>query len=48
MAYRLYAICERKNRAKEALDYNSLVISWPEINRLANNSNRKEEQKSLF
>ena len=35
LAYRLYQICERKKRAPEALAYNSLVQSWPEIIRLA-------------
>ncbi len=35
LAYRLYTICERKKRAQEALSYNSLVQSWPEIIRLA-------------
>jgi len=35
LAYRLYTICERKKRAPEALAYNSLVQSWPEIERLA-------------
>lgn len=35
LAYRLYAICERKKRAAEALAYNSLVQSWPEMLRLA-------------
>ncbi len=35
LAYRLYHICERKNRAQEAHDYNALVRSWPEIARLA-------------
>jgi putative DNA methylase len=35
LAYRLYTICERKNWAKEALSYNALVQSWPEIARLA-------------
>lgn len=35
LAYRLYVICERKKWAKEALAYNALVISWPEITRLA-------------
>lgn len=28
-------LCERKERAKEALSYNGLVQSWPEIKRLA-------------
>ena len=35
LAYRLYTICERKKRAPEALSYNALVQSWPEIVRLA-------------
>lgn len=35
LAYRLYGICERKKRAAEALQYNSLVQSWPELLRLA-------------
>lgn len=35
LAYRLYTICERKKRATEALSYNGLVQSWPEIMRLA-------------
>ena len=47
LAYRLYTICERKQRAAEALSYNSLVQSWPEISDLA----RQEaplEQGGLF
>ena len=35
LAYRLYSIAERKKRAAEALQYNSLVGSWPEIKRMA-------------
>lgn len=35
LAYRLYSLCERKKRAAEALSYNALVQSWPEISRLA-------------
>lgn len=35
LAYRLYTLCERKKRAAEALAYNALVQSWPEIVRLA-------------
>ncbi len=35
LAYRLYVIAERKKRAGEALSYNGLVQSWPEIQRLA-------------
>ena len=40
LAYRLYTICERKKRAAEALAYNGLVQSWPEIVRLAQEGNR--------
>ncbi len=35
LAYRLYSLCDRKSWTQEALAYNSLVISWPEISRLA-------------
>jgi putative DNA methylase len=35
LCYRLYTLCERKKRAPEALSYNGLVQSWPEIMRLA-------------
>ena len=35
LAYRLYAICERKKWAEEALAYNGLVIAWPELSKLA-------------
>jgi putative DNA methylase len=35
LAYRLYTACERKKRTSEALAYNGLVQSWPEIIRLA-------------
>jgi putative DNA methylase len=35
LAYRLYTLCECKKRAVEALSYNGLVQSWPEISRLA-------------
>jgi putative DNA methylase len=35
LAYRLYQLCERKKRSAEALSYNALVQSWPEISRLA-------------
>ena len=38
LAYRLYTICERKKRAAEALAYNGLVQSWPEITRLTRES----------
>lgn len=35
LCYHLYTLCERKKRATEAMAYNGLVQSWPEIIRLA-------------
>lgn len=49
LAYRLYTLCERKKRATEALAYNGLVQSWPEITRLAREVGKpKTEQGGLF
>ena len=47
LCYRLYTVCERKKRATEALAYNGLVQSWPEISRLAR-SEATPEQVELF
>jgi putative DNA methylase len=35
LAYRLFVVAERNKRPNEALSYNGLVQSWPEIQRLA-------------
>jgi putative DNA methylase len=49
LAYRLYAICERKKRAAEALSYNALVQSWPEVLQLAHEGGKpKQAQATLF
>jgi len=49
LAYRLYTLCERKKRAAEALSYNGLVQSWPEIVRLARDGGKpRTEQGALF
>ena len=49
LAYRLYSLCERKKRAAEALAYNGLVQSWPEIARLAREGGKsRAEQGALF
>ena len=49
LAYRLYTVCERKKRAGEALAYNALVQSWPEIMRLAKEgATPRIEQAALF
>jgi putative DNA methylase len=44
LAYRLYNLCERKKRAAEALAYNALVQSWPEIARLAETAAPRQER----
>ncbi|MCZ2114540.1 MAG: DUF1156 domain-containing protein [Anaerolineae bacterium] len=50
LCYRLYTICERKKRAQEAMAYNALVQSWPEINRLARETpaTTTDEQEEMF
>jgi putative DNA methylase len=49
LAYRLYTICERKKRAAEALAYNGLVQSFPEITRLARDGGQPQPaQAGLF
>ncbi len=49
LAYRLYTLCERKKRAQEALAYNTLVQSWPEIVRLAGEIGKTQSsQEALF
>ncbi len=47
LAYRLYGVCERKKWSQEALAYNSLVIAWPEITRLARSAPPQEKQSEL-
>ena len=52
LCYRLYTLCERKKRANEAMAYNGLVQSWPEITRIASeekaNTPNKPEQTKMF
>lgn len=49
LAYRLYVIAaERRKRAAEALPYNSLVQSWPEIVRLSREVATGSAQGGLF
>ena len=40
LGYRLYTVCERKGWAQEALPHNSLVVAWPEIQRLSEERRR--------
>lgn len=49
LAYRLYTIAERKGWAQEAYAYNSLVISWPDIQSAAAEMQAvTPEQTTLF
>ena len=53
LAYRLYSTCERKKWAQEALAYNSLVVAWPELSKLARQAasranDTRKTQKDLF
>ena len=46
LAYRLYALCEKKGWAEEAGTYNVLVASWPEVSRLSVQVRRLEHDRS--
>jgi putative DNA methylase len=48
LAYRLYTLCERKKRAQDALAYNALVQSWPEIVRLAREGRTPAPEADMF
>lgn len=50
LAYRLYTTCERKKWAQEAIHYNALVVSWPEIQKLAGKTEaiRQTTSTTLF
>lgn len=46
LSYRLYTMSERKSRPKEALAYNSLVVAWPEIKKLAGGSHGESPEQT--
>jgi putative DNA methylase len=48
LAYRLYAICERKGWADHARDYNALVTSWSASQEQAVRHREAYQQKRLF
>ena len=48
LAYRLYRICDLRNRPQEALGYNALVRSWGEISGLATQARQVETQGSML
>lgn len=47
LAYRLYAISERKGWVQEALGYNALVVAWPELARRAAEQPAEPAQQAL-
>ena len=47
LAYRLYRICDQKNRTQEALGYNAVARSWGEISSLASRT-AVERQATFF
>ncbi|MBC2710212.1 MAG: DUF1156 domain-containing protein [Desulfosarcina sp.] len=49
LSYRLYTICERNGWASEAVAYNSLILAWSEISKLARQTPAGTgEQQDLF
>ena len=48
LAYRLYRLCDQKNRTQEALGYNALIQSWPEIARLAQGLAQQPQQLRML
>ena len=47
LAYRLFAICERKGWAQEAIAYNTLITSWTHIQETRTSSELRETQQEL-
>jgi len=47
LSYRLHKVCEKKSWPNEALAYNSLVLAWPELTRLAQ-AKPREVQRTIF
>ena len=48
LAYRLYAICERKGWAQEAIAYNALITSWTDIQEARTSPELRQTQTELF
>ena len=48
LAYRLYRICDLRNRPQEALGYNALVRSWGEISGLASQAQQAPTEPNMF
>lgn len=47
LAYRLFAICERKGWAQEAIAYNTLITSWAHIQEARKKSELREAQQEF-
>lgn len=47
LAYRLFAICERKGWAQEAIAYNTLIASWTHIQETRTSSELQEAQQEF-
>jgi putative DNA methylase len=47
LAYRLFALAEKKGRSQDAQAYNALVLGWPEVARLARQQERDGVQTGL-
>ena len=47
LAYRLFAICERKGWAQEAIAYNTLITSWTHIQETRTSSELRETQQEF-
>ena len=48
LAYRLFAICERKGWAQEAIAYNTLITSWTHIQETRTSPELRATQTALF
>ena len=49
LSYRLHKVCEKNGWTGEALAYNSLVLAWPELTRLALVKTKPSQRaRSLF
>lgn len=48
LAYRLYAVCDRKGWTQEALPYNTLVTSWTHIQTASQSSEAQDEQENFL
>ncbi|MCF7837532.1 MAG: DUF1156 domain-containing protein, partial [Candidatus Marinimicrobia bacterium] len=48
LSYRLHKVCEKKGWPNEALAYNSLVLAWPELTRLAQQAQPNVMQGQLL